>query len=112
MRLAAGRMEAFKEAETDGNITLILGGKVLVVDIEFSAHRSDRARPKLSVISLKTSYASPINGAMTDRPISIHGFLMDYIWVSSAVHTQCWIGWRPRKGAVVRDGSTTLTSSR
>jgi len=36
-------MEAFKEAETNGKITLIL---VLVVDIEFSVDRSDEPIPR------------------------------------------------------------------
>lgn len=72
-------MEAFKEAGSDGKITLILGGKVLVVDIELSVDRSDETRPKLSVIVLKTSYASPVSGATTEGSASMNGFLMDYI---------------------------------
>ena len=72
-------MEAFKEAETNGKITLILGGKVLVVDIELSVDRSDETLPKLSVIALKTSYASPVSGATTEGSASMNGFLMDYI---------------------------------
>ena len=72
-------MEAFKEAETNGKITLILGGKVLVVDIELAVDRSDEDHPKLSVIALKTSYASPVSGATTEGSASMNGFLMDYI---------------------------------
>ena len=72
-------MEAFKEAETNGKITLILGGKVLVVDIELSVDRSDETHPKLSVIALKTSYASPVSGPTTEGSVSMNGFLMDYI---------------------------------
>lgn len=72
-------METFKEAETDGKITLILGGKVLVVDIELAVDRSDEDRPKLSVIACKTSYASPASGATTEGSVSMNGFLMDYI---------------------------------
>jgi len=72
-------MEAFKEAGTNGNITLILGGKVLVVDIELSVDRSDETHPKLSVVALKTSYASPGSGPTTEGSVSMNGFLMDYI---------------------------------
>ena len=72
-------METFKEAETDGKITLILGGKVLVMDIELFVDRSDEENPRLSVIALKTSYASPISGATTEGSASMNGFLMDYI---------------------------------
>ncbi|KAF9649664.1 hypothetical protein BDM02DRAFT_3094462 [Thelephora ganbajun] len=72
-------METFKEAGTNGKITLILGGKVLVVDIELAVDRSDEERPKLSVIALKTSYASPVSGATTEGSVSMNGFLMDYI---------------------------------
>ena len=72
-------METFKEAETNGKITLILGGKVLVVDIELAVDRSDEERPTLSVIALKTSYASPVSGATTEGSAPMNGFLMDYI---------------------------------
>jgi hypothetical protein len=72
-------METFKEAETKGKITLTLGGKVLVVDIELAVDRSDEERPTLSVISLKTSYASLVSGATTEGSASMNGFLMDYI---------------------------------
>ena len=72
-------METFKEADTNGKITLILGGKVLVVDIELAVDRSDEEHPTLSVIALKTSYASPVSGATTEGSASMNGFLMDYI---------------------------------
>ena len=72
-------METFKEAGTNGKITLILGGKVLVVDIELAVDRSDEDHPKLSVTSLKTSYASPVSGATTEGSASMNGFLMDCI---------------------------------
>ena len=72
-------MEAFKDEGANGKVTLILGGKVLVVDIELSVDRSDEERPKLSVIALKTSYASPVGGATTEGSASMNGFLTDYI---------------------------------
>ena len=72
-------METFKEPETGGKITLTLAGKVLVVDIELSVDRSDETRPELSVIALKTSYASPVSGATTEGSVSMNGFLMDCI---------------------------------
>lgn len=72
-------MEAFKEAETNGKITLVLGGKVLVVDIEFAVDRSEVERPKLSVTGLKTSYATPVGGATTEGSDSMNCFLMGCI---------------------------------
>ena len=38
-------METFEEVETDGKITLILGGKVLVVGIGLAVDRRDGTRP-------------------------------------------------------------------
>ena len=55
-------MEAFKETEANGKITLIIGGKALIVDVELSVDRSNETHPKLSVIVLKTSYASLSTG--------------------------------------------------
>ena len=46
-------MEAFKEAET----MFILGGKVLVVDIELSVDRSDEPHPRLPLFY--TCYLPP-----------------------------------------------------
>jgi hypothetical protein len=71
-------METFKDVETKGKITLIVGGKALVVDIELSMDRNDETRPKLFVVALRASYASPVNGRRR-RPGFDGGLLMDHI---------------------------------
>ena len=72
-------MEPFKEAETDGKATLILGGKVLVVDLELAMDRNDKSHPNLSVIALNASYTSPVSGATAKGSVSMNGFPMDHI---------------------------------
>ncbi|TFY74484.1 hypothetical protein EWM64_g9528 [Hericium alpestre] len=49
-------MEAFAEGEVPGHRNLVLGGKVLVVDVEFAV------APTVDVIGVRTSYAVP-NGS-------------------------------------------------
>jgi hypothetical protein len=71
-------MEVFKE-ERDGRITITLGGKVTVIDIELAVDRKDIQNPVLNVTSVKTSFAVP-NGtstANTSGSTSLDGFLAD-----------------------------------
>jgi hypothetical protein len=70
--VAAG-METFKDQETPGVISLILGGKVLVVDVEFAV---DAVQQILSITSVKTSYAIP-DSTNTEGSTSLDGFLAD-----------------------------------
>ena len=75
---AAG-MESFKEEEREGRMTVVLGGKILVIDIDFTVDRSDLANPRLGVAAVKTSYAVP-NGAVgttMDGSASLDGFIAD-----------------------------------
>ncbi|KAI0697255.1 hypothetical protein BC835DRAFT_1270685 [Cytidiella melzeri] len=72
-------MEAFKEEERDGRITIMLGGKVIVIDMELSVNRLDVQRPVLSVTSVKTSFAVP-NGTSSPASsgsTSLDGFLTE-----------------------------------
>ncbi|CCL99840.1 uncharacterized protein FIBRA_01864 [Fibroporia radiculosa] len=72
-------MEAFKEEEREGRMTIVLGGKVLVIDIDLLVDRRNFERPIVSVANLKTSYAIP-NGAATSTTqgsLSLDGFLAD-----------------------------------
>lgn len=72
-------METFKDEVRDGHMTVVLGGKVLVVDIDLSVSRSDPSNPVLGVVNVKTSYAVP-NGAAsstTEGSDSLDGFLAD-----------------------------------
>lgn len=72
-------METFKEEERQGRMTVVLGGKVLVVDIDFSVDRSNPDSPVLDVANLKTSYAIPngMAGSTTEGSRSLDGFLAD-----------------------------------
>ncbi|CAL1706810.1 unnamed protein product [Somion occarium] len=74
-------METFREEEREGHMVVVLGGKILVVDIDFSIDRSNPLSPILGIISVKTSYAVP-NGtasSTTDGSISLDGFLAEYL---------------------------------
>ncbi|KII92157.1 hypothetical protein PLICRDRAFT_172290 [Plicaturopsis crispa FD-325 SS-3] len=67
---AAG-MEMFKEPENAGRVTLVFGGKVLVVDIDFSVVHPEREEDtRLDVAGVKTSYAIPNEG---DTAGTTHG---------------------------------------
>ena len=79
-------MEAFKEDEHDGKITIMLGGKVIVVDITVAVNRTEPDWPKMSLASVKTSYAIPGQaqaqgsqggGTTTGGSISLDGFMTD-----------------------------------
>lgn len=72
-------MEAFRD-ESDGRLTIMLGGKVVVVDINLAVDRSDPENPKISLTSVKTSYAVPnaaAGGSTTAGSISLDAFLAD-----------------------------------
>jgi hypothetical protein len=63
-------METFKDdLMRDGEWTVVLGGKVLVVDIDFSFDRaSNPKKPRIHVEKLKTSYAvsnNSVGGSIT-----------------------------------------------
>ncbi|KAL6308090.1 hypothetical protein BKA93DRAFT_871257 [Sparassis latifolia] len=70
-------MEAFREEERDGRMTVVLGGKVLVLDIDFLVDRTDPEKPSIRVATLKTSYAIPNGsaGSTTGYSLSLDGFL-------------------------------------
>lgn len=51
-------LESFKDEQREGNITIMLGGKVLVVDVEFSINKENPLKPRVHVASVKTSYAT------------------------------------------------------
>lgn len=74
-------MEAFNDSERDGHSTVVLGGKVLVVDIVFSVDRTDPIRPIVGVTTCKTSYAIPNSTATssTGNSTSLDGFLAEAI---------------------------------
>ena len=58
---------------------MVLGGKVLVVDVDFSVDRADPFNPNIDVANVKTSYAIPNSASgstsTTDGSISLDAFL-------------------------------------
>ncbi len=74
-------MEAFKDEESDGRITIVLGGKVIVIDMSITVDRSDSQNTSFNVTSVKTSFAVP-NGTSTppsSGSTSLDGFLTDIL---------------------------------
>lgn len=71
-------MEAFKE-EREGHITMMLGGNVIVVDIDIAVDRSVMDNPSMDLSSVKTSYAvsNGAAGSTTAGSASLDGYLND-----------------------------------
>lgn len=75
----AANMEIFKEEEKDGRLTLVLGGRVLVIDVELATRRTS-SDPMMRVSSVKTSHALPhgtSGNALAERSGSLDAFLRD-----------------------------------
>ncbi|KAH9857608.1 hypothetical protein C2E23DRAFT_865408 [Lenzites betulinus] len=70
-------MEAFNDPERDGHSTVVLGGKVLVVDIDFVVDHTTPEHPVVDVAACKTSYAIPnsTSTSSTGKSTSLDGFL-------------------------------------
>lgn len=51
-------METFVDNGREGGITVVLGGKVLVVDVDLSVDKTDGLHPNVKVSNVKTSYAT------------------------------------------------------
>lgn len=50
-------MEAFQDGSREGCATVVLGGKLMVIDVDFVVQRNDLLKPKLTVTNVKTSHA-------------------------------------------------------
>lgn len=77
-------METFKDdsREGGGGISVVLGGKVLVVDVDFSVDETNLPESKITVSSVKTSYAISNSGSgssNTGGSISLDAFLKESI---------------------------------
>lgn len=68
-------METFKDEGREGVISLVLGGKVLVVDIDFLVDRMDPEKPTIQISNVKTSYAIP-GAENTEGSTSLDAFLL------------------------------------
>ncbi len=68
-------METFKDEGHEGTVTLVFGGKVLVVDIDFSVDRTNPLRPSIRISNVKTSYAIPGAESNTEGSNSLDAFL-------------------------------------
>jgi hypothetical protein len=65
-------METFKDDRREGDvIAIVLGGKVVVVDIDFAFDRENPLKPIIKVLNVKTSYAIASNGSSHNDPRSI-----------------------------------------
>ncbi|KAF8520394.1 hypothetical protein BU17DRAFT_46567 [Hysterangium stoloniferum] len=65
----AAEMQVFDEPETDGKLNVVLAGKILVLDVEFSVRRIGD-EDELDLISLKSSHASPLDAPATSSSSS------------------------------------------
>ncbi|KAG6866629.1 hypothetical protein C0991_000739 [Blastosporella zonata] len=75
-------METFKDDGRQGSISVVLGGKVVVVDVDFSIDAVDPDKPRITVSSVKTSYAITSSDGTTSNSggsASLDGFLRDSI---------------------------------
>lgn len=70
-------MESFTEDKKDGRVTMVLGGKVLVIDVELTIHRTPI--PRIELASMKTSHALPSGtsgvNALAERSASLDEML-------------------------------------
>ncbi|KAG6920101.1 hypothetical protein DXG01_010169 [Tephrocybe rancida] len=75
-------METFKDDGRQGSISVVLGGKVVVVDVDFSIDTADPTKPRITVSSVKTSYAITSSDGTTSNSegsVSLDGFIRDNI---------------------------------
>lgn len=68
-------MEAFQDGSREGASTVVLGGKLLVIDIDFAIQRNDLLKPKAIVTSVKTSYALLPGNSNSNVPSLLDSFL-------------------------------------
>ncbi|EJD02730.1 uncharacterized protein FOMMEDRAFT_156063 [Fomitiporia mediterranea MF3/22] len=75
-------MEVFKEEEDkDGRLTIMLGGKVLVIDVDLAIQRIERGSRinHMAVSNIKTSHALPSGSsgnALAERSASLDAFIL------------------------------------
>ncbi|KIY65037.1 hypothetical protein CYLTODRAFT_424686 [Cylindrobasidium torrendii FP15055 ss-10] len=70
----ASGMETYVDGDAPDQ--LMLAGKVLVIDIDFTADRSIPERPRLEIKSVRTSYAIPGAESNKDGSLSLDAFLL------------------------------------
>ncbi|KAL5523559.1 hypothetical protein ACEPAG_7732 [Sanghuangporus baumii] len=73
-------MEVFKEEDKNGKMTVMLGGKVLVIDIDLSIQSSPSSSPRRIMVSnVKTSHALPSGNSvntLAERSFSLDAFIL------------------------------------
>lgn len=76
-------METFRDEGKEGTVTVLLGGKVLVIDVDFAIDRSDPQKARIKSVNVKTSYAatndSSSNTANANRSPFLDKFLSNSI---------------------------------
>lgn len=77
-------MESFKDEGKEGTVTVLLGGKVLVIDIDFAIDRSDPLQPRIKAVNAKTSYAT-----MNDSSSNANGSPFLDKFLSKSIQSFC-----------------------
>lgn len=73
-------MESFRGDESrEGSLTVVLGAKLLVIDVDFSIQRDDPSQPKLTVTNVKTSNALVTGNSNASTSAHLDSFLADGI---------------------------------
>lgn len=78
-------METFKDESREGSFTVVLGGKSLVIDVDFVMVRDDPLKPVLKVANVKTANAllppnsTSANGTPNTTSTLLDAFLKDGI---------------------------------
>ncbi|KAF8904383.1 hypothetical protein CPB84DRAFT_1772896 [Gymnopilus junonius] len=72
-------METFTDESREGASTVVLGGKVLVIDVDFVIERNDPLKPRLRVSNVKTSNALLPGNNNSSTSAMIDAFLKDSI---------------------------------
>jgi hypothetical protein len=74
-------METFGDDGQEARMTVVLGGKVLVVDVDFAVDRSDPLAPSIEVVGVKTSYAvsNGLSSSTIESSFTLEALLADSI---------------------------------
>jgi len=70
-------MESFRDDSRDGGLTVVLAGKVLVVDVDFSIDRGDPLKPVLQIANVKSQNALLSGPSNNSTSVLLDSFLAD-----------------------------------
>lgn len=72
-------METFTDDSREGGSTVVMGGKVLVIDVDFVIERDNPLKPRLQVANVKTSNALLPGNTNPSTSTMMDAFLKDSI---------------------------------